>query len=587
MAMNRLYENLANRTQVLLDAKQSLDLEVEIRKQTETELRKLTRAVEHSPVSIIIVNAKGEFEYVNPQFTQLTGYSIAELIGKTPRILKSGEMPSSVFENLWATIIVGEAWRGELLNRKKNGELYWDYASISPSFDVEGKITHYVSAQENITERKLAEKTLQLQQQFSEDIIDSLPGIFYMLNQQGQFVRVNHQFSNISGYTKDELDGITALDLFGGNDKQLIAQKIQEVFKTGDSCAEANFITKYGLKIPYYFTGHRTNIDNQNYLVGLGTDISERKKAEDALRIAAATFESHEAILITDVQGNIMRTNHAFTDITGYSQEEVLGKNPRIMSSGRQDRAFYIEMWQQLLYAGSWSGEIWDRRKNGEVYPKWMTITAVKSERQETTHYVAIFSDITARKHAEEEIRDLAFYDTLTGLPNRRLLNDRLSQAFSTSKRSTRYGALMFLDLDNFKPLNDTHGHAVGDLLLIDAADRLKNCVRKMDTVARFGGDEFVVILCELDTGKVESTKQAEIVAEKIRTVLSEPYLLTPKQEGQPETTIEHHCTASIGVALFINHEDSQEDISKQADAAMYQAKKAGRNQIRFYDAKD
>ncbi|MDP2155533.1 MAG: GGDEF domain-containing protein, partial [Sulfuricella sp.] len=190
------------------------------------------------------------------------------------------------------------------------------------------------------------------------------------------------------------------------------------------------------------------------------------------------------------------------------------------------------------------------------------------------------------RKQMEDQVRQLAFYDTLTKLPNRRLLNDRLIQAMAASKRSGCYGAVMFLDLDNFKPLNDTHGHAVGDLLLIEVADRLKSCVREMDTVARFGGDEFVVMLSDLNADKDESTSQAEIVAEKIRIALSEPYLLIIKHEGKADTTVEHHCAASIGVALFFNHEASQDEILKWADTAMYQAKEAGGNQIEFYDAK-
>lgn len=198
--------------------------------------------------------------------------------------------------------------------------------------------------------------------------------------------------------------------------------------------------------------------------------------------------------------------------------------------------------------------------------------------------FVTIYIDITARKYAEAEIRNLAFYDTLTQLPNRRLLSDRLSQVMAASKRGGRHAALMFLDLDNFKPLNDAHGHAVGDLLLIEASARLRSCVREIDTVARFGGDEFVVLLSELNPGFETSRAQAEIVAEKIRSRLAESYRLTVKREGQAETRIEHHCTVSIGVSLFMNHESSQDDILRWADKAMYDAKEAGRNSIRFYD---
>lgn len=210
-------------------------------------------------------------------------------------------------------------------------------------------------------ESENAENELTRQKQFSETIINNLPGVFYMITRQGQFVRVNQQFVNTTGYSNDEFSRITALDLFEGDDKNLIAQRMQEVFETGVSSAEAKIITKSGNKIPYYFTGHRVGIENQSYLVGVGLDITERKLAEMELRIAASAFETQDAILITDAQSNIVRVNHAFTQITGYSAEEVLGRNPRIMNSGLQDRAFYIEMWQQLLHCGCWAGEIWDR----------------------------------------------------------------------------------------------------------------------------------------------------------------------------------------------------------------------------------
>jgi diguanylate cyclase (GGDEF)-like protein/PAS domain S-box-containing protein len=329
------------------------------------------------------------------------------------------------------------------------------------------------------------------------------------------------------------------------------------------------------------------NCQGESLFFSIIHDITERKQAEEKLRIAAVTFETHDAILITDANANITRVNQAFQNITGYSSEEVLGKNPRILSSDRQDKAFYAVMWQQLLNTGSWTGEMWDRRKNGEIYPKWLAITAVKDAQGKTTEYVGIFSDITARKQAEEKIQQLALHDPLTQLPNRRLLNDRLEQTMASSKRSGRYGALIFLDLDNFKPLNDTHGHGVGDLLLMEVARRISSCVREVDTVARFGGDEFVVILSELDSDKTESLAQASIVAEKIRAILAEPYVLTIQQEDKAETlTVEHHCTSSIGIMLFIGYEAGAEDVLKWADMAMYQAKKDGRNLIRLYDSK-
>jgi len=241
-------------------------------------------------------------------------------------------------------------------------------------------------------------------------------------------------------------------------------------------------------------------------------------------------------------------------------------------------------MWRSLTEKGQWFGEIWNRRKNGEVYAETLNISAVLDAQGKPQQYVALFSDITERKQIEGQVQELAFYDPLTKLPNRRLLSDRLSQAMAACRRSGFHGALMFLDLDNFKPLNDKHGHVVGDLLLIEAAARLKSCVREMDTVARFGGDEFVVMISELDVDVKESAAQAGIIAEKIRAALSRPYLLKIQREGNATATVEHHCTASIGVVLFGQHEAGQDDLLKCADAAMYQAKQEGRNLIRFYE---
>jgi diguanylate cyclase (GGDEF)-like protein len=240
-------------------------------------------------------------------------------------------------------------------------------------------------------------------------------------------------------------------------------------------------------------------------------------------------------------------------------------------------------MWASIQRTGSWYGEIWDQRKNGEIYPEQLTITAVRGENGEITHYVGTLTDITQRKKVEEQILTLAFYDTLTQLPNRRMLDDRLMQAMASSKRTGEQAAVMFIDLDNFKPLNDIHGHAAGDRLLYEVAMRLKSCMREMDTVARFGGDEFVVILGGLETDKEQARIQAQVVAEKIRQVLSAPYSISLPGEGSPAFAVEHHCTASIGVVLFANHEFSQDEMLKWADIAMYRAKEKGRNQIQFY----
>jgi len=296
------------------------------------------------------------------------------------------------------------------------------------------------------------------------------------------------------------------------------------------------------------------------------------------LKLAASVFDSaSDGITITDTRGNILQVNPAFVAVTGYTREEILGKNPRMLQSGRQSPAFYEKMWHSINHTGQWQGEIWNRRKNGMEYPEWLTITAVKDDHGMVTNYVGTFSDITLSKAAEDEIKHLAFYDTLSGLPNRRLLLDRLQHALATSARNGREGALLFIDLDNFKTINDTLGHFIGDLLLQQVSHRIESCVREGDTVARLGGDEFVVMLEDLSEHSFEAAAQAKLVAEKILASLNLPYKLA-----------EHDCrnTPSIGVTLFSSHEQSVDVLMKQADIAMYQAKKAGRNTLRFFDQK-
>ena len=429
--------------------------------------------------------------------------------------------------------------------------------------------------QEEIAVRIRAENIVRRENEFRKELIETLPGIFYMIDMNGRFLMWNRNLREVLRIEDDEITRTHPLDLFEGGDRLLITAKINETFDQGEASAEAMLVTKDGRKIPYHFTGRRVERDGEPVLIGLGLDITERRQADEALRVAAVAFETHDAILITDADANIIRINRAFTEITGYLPEDVLGRNPRIMSSGKQDRAFYVEMWEKLQHTGLWSGEIWDKRKNGEVYPKWMTITAVKNKWQETTQYVAIFSDITERKRAEEEIRTLAFYDMLTRLPNRRLFLERLRAALPASARRRDYGAVMFLDMDNFKILNDTLGHDYGDLMLIEVAQRIRDCVREMDTVARLGGDEFVVLAEGISSDEQDASYKIGTVAEKIREALARPYLLKEH---------EYHSSPSIGITLYHGNEESVDILMRHADLAMYHVKNEGRNAVRFFD---
>lgn len=303
-------------------------------------------------------------------------------------------------------------------------------------------------------------------------------------------------------------------------------------------------------------------------------DITEKKLAEQELRTAAAVFESHEGMMVTDANNVILKVNHAFTKITGYTANEVIGKTPHMFRSGRHSTEFYIAMWAQIISTGAWQGEIWGRRKNGDVYPQWLTITAVKDKDDAVTNYVATVTDITSYKAKEDEIQRLAFYDPLTDLPNRRLLLDRLQRAMTTSARNRKYCALVLIDLDHFKAVNDNSGHDIGDLMLQLVAQRLTVCVRENDTVSRIGGDEFMVMLENLHENLDKASKLAEIIGEKMLTALRQPFKLQGHQ---------YVGTASIGITLFINHLLTVAEIQKQADLAMYQAKTEGRNKLQFF----
>ncbi len=312
-----------------------------------------------------------------------------------------------------------------------------------------------------------------------------------------------------------------------------------------------------------------------SHIAGTAQDITERRRTDEELRVAATVFESHEGMLITDAHSVILRVNHAFTSITGYSAEEALGQTPRILHSGRHDAHFYETMWKNIHQSGKWDGEIWNRRKSGEIYPEHLTITAVKAPSGVVTNYVATLTDITESRAAEDEIRHLAFYDALTRLPNRRLLLDRLQLALASIARDGRGRALLFIDLDNFKTLNDTLGHDIGDLLLQQVAERLEAGVREGDSVARLGGDEFVVMLEDLSDEPMEAAAQAEFIGNKILATLNRPYQLAAH---------EHLNSSSIGVTLIRDNTQAADELMKQADIAMYQAKKGGRNTLRFFD---
>ncbi len=315
-------------------------------------------------------------------------------------------------------------------------------------------------------------------------------------------------------------------------------------------------------------------VDGKRAVVLIARDVTERVRAEQDRRVAAVAFESRQAMLVSDADTTILRVNQAFLDLLGYSREELIGHKTSTLRSGRHDKAFYEAMWDSIRKTGKWEGEIWDQRKGGELLPLWTTVTAVRNEQGIVTNYVATMSDISERKLEEEQIRSIAFYDPLTALPNRRLLLERLQRAMTLARRNNQHGALLFVDVDNFKKINDEHGHHAGDLLLQQIAARLGRVVRETDTVARLGGDEFVIVLEHLNADTTLACTEARQIAAKALVSMAQPYDL----DG-----LIYPSSGSIGITLFNAEEVDLDVLMRQADEAMYRAKRAGKNTVHLY----
>ena len=429
--------------------------------------------------------------------------------------------------------------------------------------------------------RKLRESNETLQ-----GVLETTLDGFLRSDDHGHLLDSNLTYRRQSGYAREELRGMRLADLEAAENASETALHMDRIRASGSDLFEAQHRRKDGSswQVEVSITYHR--IAGGQFFVFV-RDITARKQATDALRHINQLLKETEEI------GKVGGWEfHMDTGVQTWTEEVYLIHEVDRPYTPMLDNSisFYTPESRQILEPAL-------RRaiEQGEPFDVELEIITAKGNTRsvhaigrtdfENRRVYGFFQDITERKQMENQVRQLAFYDTLTQLANRRLLFDRLTQTMAASQRSGCYAALMYLDLDNFKPLNDAHGHRAGDLLLMEVASRLAACVRQMDTVARFGGDEFVVLLGELHVDQAESISQAGRVAEKVRASLSAPYLLTVMQPGDANATVEHHCSASIGVVVFLNHEGSRDDILKWADTAMYQAKEAGRNAIRFYEA--
>ncbi|MGM0552257.1 MAG: putative bifunctional diguanylate cyclase/phosphodiesterase [Pseudomonadota bacterium] len=434
---------------------------------------------------------------------------------------------------------------------------------------------HHEELRTQNEELRAAQEALREASQRYQDLFDFAPVAFFVLDPQGSIIEVN--------LTATDMLGIPRSGLLHQPLRRHLATVSRETFDRLLAVARQQGVqTDVELTVstrdnPDLHVQASLTLDHREgevYFRLAMLDLTGRHQAEEHRRLAATVFEeSNEGIMITDANVRIQRVNRAFTVVTGYQEGEVLGKSPGMLSSGRHDPAFYEAMWDRLQQKGHWMGEIWNRRKNGEIYPEWLKINAVTDSEGVIQHYVGIFSDIGDHRQTGQDVERFAFYDALTDLPNRTLLQERLKHGLMRSKRDGRMLALLYMDLDNFKTINDTMGHQAGDLLLQEAAARLQQVVRPSDTVARLGGDEFTVLLSDL-ADEATATTTAGRVANAILQALERPFLIHDNE-------VVSGC--SIGIAMFPRDGATCSEIAKHADIAMYQAKHQGGHSYTFF----
>lgn len=523
----------------------------------------------------------GRFSYVSPSVQKLRGFTAAEVMQQSMADTLCPDSLARAQRHLQIALSSRSLDRPdlclELEHTCKDGSTVWTEATITGLRDANGGLTGTLGVSRDITERRRAQQSLRESKELTDAIVENVPLMVFLKEAQDlRFVLFNRAGEELLGYDRQTLVGKSDRDFFPPEQAAHFIARDREVLQAAgviETSEEPIQTAHQGQRLLHTRKVSIRGLDGQpKYLLGISEDITERKQAEQQLLLTASVFtHAREGIAITDARGVILDVNGAFTRITGYSRDEVLGKTPKILNSGRHAPGFYQDMWRDLLLEGQWYGEIWNRRKSGEVFAEMLNISAVRDAQGQTRNYVALFSDITALKQHESELEHIAHYDVLTGLPNRVLLGDRMHQAMAQAVRRQQQLGVVYLDLDGFKAVNDRHGHEAGDLLLLTVATRMKAALRDCDTLGRIGGDEFVAVLMDLADGP-----SCIALLQRLLDAASEPV-----QHGELVLQI----SASLGVTLYPQAEDLEADqLLRQADQAMYQAKLAGKNRYHFFD---
>ncbi len=536
---------------------------------------------EHFPTLIWRAGIDTKCHYFNQTWLDFTGRSLAEEVGNGwTRGVHSEDFDRCVRTYL-EHFAVRTPFEMEYRLRRHDGEYRWIIDAGRPIYDPDGEFAGYIGSCLDITDRRNTEAELRDREQHMRTLLSAMGEGVILRDAAGRVQSYNNAAAELLGLTPDEMDRWQTDD-----------GRLRYFDENGDLCPHHHLPFVRALTSGKHKTGTlgierpdgsrrwlwinaKPFFDDESGelrgVVSTLADTTLSREHEEQRRLALTVFRnSVEAIVVTDAEERILSVNQAFTEVTGYAAEDVIGQTPRMLGSGVHSREFYQAMWRDLNILGAWKGEIEDRRKDGSLYPASLSISTVRDSNGRITHYVAVFSDITERKASEARIAYLAQHDALTGLPNRALLQDRLDQALAQATRQGKRIALMFLDLDRFKTINDSLGHVTGDKLLQRAAERLRQCVRETDTVSRQGGDEFIIVLTGIDL-----PDEAGRVAAKILDQLDPAF----EVDGQQLRT-----SFSIGIALFPEDGASPESLMKNADTAMYHAKESGRNTYRFFD---
>lgn len=521
-----------------------------------------------------MADTSGACELVSGNWSDYTGQKLDEALGQGWLNAVQAEDRATLIDAVRLAVAAHRGFHVQYRLRRADGRPRCVLHDATARFLPSGKFNGLVATITDESDGHAGELALQRAAQQVYDFLDGIQLAAVAIGFDGRIQHCNQVMSTLCGRDLADLLGQHWIAQWVSPDNRaevtslvdgLIAPSVLPAeMEYQIETRDGNHLFRWHLTLIRDFDGRPISI------AMLGSDITQWRRVGDHLRLSAQMFDSsHEAMVITDRNNLIVSVNDAFTTLTGYAREEALGKNPRILQSGRHDRAFYQGMWTSLIKQGYWRGDIWDRRKDGSIYPKYLAISAIQDQDGAVSHFSAIFYDVTERKALEDKLDHLAHYDGLTGLPNRMLLQDRVEQAIAQAERQQQKFALLFIDLDGFKRINDELGHPVGDEVLKIVARRLLAEIRAMDTAARLGGDEFVIILTDIRHGE-----NAGWVAEKVLGSLAQPYLVA----GLSLT-----LSASIGVSLYPVDEREAHELLRTADEAMYQAKRGGKRQVRFY----